>query len=137
MARRNKKGQFVKASSTRRPVRIRRVRKSRSERRMARVRSGKRRFSVLKMAGFGVGTYLGLTTGHASDPGYVVQNPEQSMINLFTAITGIGFAGGPPSWSAQNLGPFWVPVITTVGLDWIGKKLFHTNVKLTKELSLF
>jgi len=28
-------------------------------------------------------------------------------------------------------------VITFVGLDWLGKKIFHHNIKLSKDVSLF
>jgi hypothetical protein len=109
----------------------------RSARKMARVRSGKKRMSVLKLFGFGLGTYLGLTYTDTSNPGAIIQDPQQGMMNLFTSITGVGFPGGHPTWNIQNLGPFWVPVITFSALDWVGKKLLHHNVKLTKDLSLF
>jgi len=136
MAKRNKKGQFVKGSSReRRTHRDRRSRTSRRGRIMARVRGAKKRVSVLKIVGFGLGTYFGMTPGQANDPMVIAQNPVGAIGNLFTAMTGYSLESH--SWALQNMETFWVPVITFVGLDWLGKKIFHHNVKLSKDVSLF
>lgn len=93
--------------------------------------------SALKAAGLGIGTYFGLTLGHAQDPMSIVQDPMTSVSNLFSAITGVTYSGGSFGFNAENFGAFWMPVASFWLLDVVAKKLLHKNIKLTKDVSLF
>jgi len=137
-ARRNiKKARAALGKGSRR-VRRRSVRRVRSERRVMRMasrRGHKHRMSALKAAGLGIGTYFGLTLGHAQDPMAIAQDPMGATVNLFTAIT--GFDPATKSFNIDNFGAFWLPVASFYILDVVAKKLLHHNVKLTKDISLF
>lgn len=102
---------------------------------MSKRRGGKRRISALKLAGLGIGTYFGLTLGHAQDPMSIVQDPLSATTNLFTAIT--GFDPATKSFNIDNFGAFWLPIASFWILDVVGKKLLHKSIKLTKDVSLF
>lgn len=97
----------------------------------------KHRMSALKAAGLGIGTYFGLTLGHAQDPMSIVQDPMGAVENLFSSITGVTYSGGSFSFNAGNFGAFWLPVASFWLLDVVAKKLLHKNIKLTKDVSLF
>ena len=98
-------------------------------------RKHKNRISALKAAGLGIGTYFGLTLGHAQDPMAIAQDPMGATVNLFTAIT--GFDPATKSFNVDNFGAFWLPVASFYILDVVGKKLLHHSIKLTKDFSLF
>ena len=97
-------------------------------------RRRKGRISVIKAAGFALGTYFGMTHGAFSDPQMIVQDPALAVGNLFTSITGFTPSGG---FSVQNFSDFWMPVASFWILDYVGKKLLHHPIKLTKDFSLF
>lgn len=130
MAKRKEKAKRVRKSPSRREKR------RYGGKRMSRHRNGgKRRLSLLKAAGLGIGTYFGLTLGHSRDPMAIVQNPQGAVINLFTAIT--GFDPATKSFNIDNFGAFWLPVASFWILDVVAKKLLHKNLKLSKDVALF
>jgi len=95
-----------------------------------------KKVGLFKLLGLGVGLYSGLTAyGNPSDPMSIVQDPHGSMNRLILSVT--GYNPEVNYWSLQNASFFWLPVLTFFGIDWLGRKLLHSNVKLTKELSLF
>lgn len=88
----------------------------------------------MKLAGLVIGTYLGLING-INPPQEIIASPYNAMSNLITGITGYDMEAHV--WTTASLPLFWGPVAAFWALDVIGKRLLHTNVKLTKELSLF
>ena len=117
----------------RRPTRERRRYMARRERR----RGEKRRASLLKLIGFGLGAYESATiyTGGPGYPQNLLTDPAGAVTGLLTGIT--GYNPQYKNWSIDNMVLFWGPVVGFWALDWVGKKLLHKSIKITKDISLF
>lgn len=132
-ARRNIKKARAALRRERRPRRERRIHMARRGRR----RGGKRRVSLLKLIGFGLGAYESATiyTGGPSNPQGLMTDPMNDVWGIITGIT--GYNPQAKSWSIDNMSYFWGPVIGFWALDWVGKKLLHKSIKITRDISLF
>lgn len=121
----------------RRDVRLGERRERRRHHMSERRRHGKRRVSLLKLIGILLGGYDSATiyTGGPMNPQGLIQDPQGAVDGLITGI--LGYNTQYKTWSIDNLWNFWGPVIGFWAFDWVGKKLLHKSIRITKDLSLF